>query len=250
MRSKRLFAMLLALCMLFSLVSPAALAVEVAPQNSVAQNVNGNNQTSAPNKLQLTEEQLKEMALNTLRDLQINQKEVELNEATNKGAWEIAPGQKPDASLLPNEAPACLNELKLAGETIDANELVSAFVVMADKPLAETHNSIRQVSAETKKLVLDKQNTMISAIERMVLNGEKLDVRYQFAYLTNAFTITTEFKNLEKIANMAGVKTVFLVPTYNAIPTDAESAQPNTSASGAMTGVHQVWEDLATPARA
>ena len=41
-----------------------------------------------------------------------------------------------------------------------------------------------------------------------------------------------------------GVKSVYLMPVYNACTVQEGTASPNTASSGAMTGVAQVWQDL------
>ena len=114
---------------------------------------------------------------------------------------------------------------------------------MEDAPLAESSNSIARVAPADEKTLLKKQDKVIDKIEKEVLDGEELDVRYQFTYLTNSFSIETEFGNLEEIAVMDNVKSVFIMPIYEAVPTE-NTAKPNTAAAGNMTGVHQVWEEL------
>ena len=148
-----------------------------------------------------------------------------------------------DVDLLNAKLPECIQELRTAGKEIAAEELVCAYVVMEDAPLADTYTSKAHVPAGLSQQKLQKQNNVIAAIESTVLGGEKLNVRYQFTYLTNSISIETEFANLEKIAQLDGVKSVFLMPVYNAIPTD-ETASPNTAGSAAMTGVDMVWDEL------
>ena len=246
MRSKRLFAILLAFCMVFTALAPAASAV-AAPQLSVT----GQQETEKKNDVTKIEtspnangllasaQNSNELGL-SMRDESKLQVEVDSDE-NGSDEWEVKPAEgKPTVSLLPNDLDATLEELKAAAELYSVDEVVYAFVVMEDKPLAESYTSRSLVSADMEKQLIEKQNDVIANIERTVLAGQKLEVRYQFTYLTNSFTIKTAFGNLEKIAKLQGVKSVFLTPVF----TPATTANPDTAASGAMTGVHTVWEEL------
>lgn len=144
-----------------------------------------------------------------------------------------------DIDFTKAEISDSISELKELSKQYAADEIVAAFVVMEDQPLAETHTSPLQVTAAVEKKLIDKQDDAINAIEAEVLNGEKLDVRYQFTYLTNAFSINTEFANLEKIAAMSGVKSVFVMPVYE----PCADFNPNTAGAGLMTGVTDVQND-------
>ena len=253
MKNRRLLALLLAFCMVFSNLAMGVSAVE-APADSV---VNAEHETEetvaatesavspfANDKLVTGAEAVHSDGLKSLRDDDVIVKS-ELTESTETvgGAWEFAPADAPDVSLLPEEVPECIEELHKAAELFDADENVHAFVVMKDAPLANAYTSKPLASASAEKELLQKQDAVIASIERAVLGGEKLNVRYQFTYLTNSFSIETQFANLEKIAKLDGVKSVFIMPVYNAIPTN-ETASPNTAGAALMTGVTQVWEDL------
>ena len=248
MRSTRFLAFLLAFCMVFTAFAPAASAV-AAPEMSVMNAEQNSTEkesatkveaSSKANGLIVSEDSAKDLP-NKRENPQL-QVEVETNdENSDKIDWSVKPAEgKPSVSLLPEKAPECLAELQKAAELYSVQDEVYAFVVMEGQALADTHTSRALVSAELEKQMIEKQDAVISSIERMVLGGEKLEVRYQFTYLTNAFTIKTAFGNLEKIAKMEGVKSVFLTPVFD----PATVATPNTAASGAMTGVHNVWEDL------
>ena len=244
MRSKRLLAVLLAFCLAFTTLAPAASAVE-APRDSVVnvqQNTDGDAAATAPDAsatesgLVVSGDGAVSDGVPTLRGSLTSVMEANGSESN----WDITPiDGKPNVDLTFSETPACIEELRKAAEVFAADETVTAFVVMEDQPLAETHTHISQVSVEAERILIEKQDTVISAIQKTVTPGEELVVRYQFTYLTNAFTIETEFANLEKIAALDGVKSVFIVPVYSAC-----AAIPNTAASGAMVGVDTVWEDL------
>ena len=74
----------------------------------------------------------------------------------------------------------------------------------------------------------------------------ELNVKRQFTYLANAISIRTAFGNLEDIARLEGVKSVFLMPVYQPMSVDTLSPvmTPHTASAGEMSGVPTVWEDL------
>ena len=122
MRSKRLFAILLAFCMVFSALAPAANAV-AAPQLSVIgqQETEKKNEATkietSPNAngLLVGEQNAYQGGL-SMRDENKLQVEVN-NDEDGKVDWEVKPAEgKPGISLLPNDLDATLEELKAAAE--------------------------------------------------------------------------------------------------------------------------------------
>ncbi len=222
MKSKRLLTMLLALCMVVSVLSPAAAAVGAGGSAWTKDTVQ-----DAP-----------QGALN-LRDNPLALPEAE---KSAEGKWTAAPVGDAPASLSLTQTPACIEELRQAAESIDADEVVSAFVVMENKPLAELHSSITLVPDREEQQLLTAQNALIEKIETEVLKGAELEIRYQFTYLTNAFSVETEFSNLERIAKLDGVKSVFVMPVYHpAEVTPVDGVSPLATASGEMVGVPSIW---------
>ena len=234
MRSKRMLTLLLAVCMLLTAIAPAAQAVQVGGDSLVSAPV----QTGAatvPSRVEAPQG-----ALN-LRDDPMEEK----TEETEEGKWTATPVSKPDTDLLAKaEVPACIAELKQAAEQIEAHERVAAFVVMEEAPLVERFDSITKVTPASEARLLAVQNKVVEQIEKKVLPGTELDVRYQFTYLTNSFSIETEFENLEKIAMLDGVKSVFVMPVYHPATVQNGNVTPSATASGEMVGVPSVWQDL------
>ncbi len=156
--------------------------------------------------------------------------------------WSVTKVDK-DLNLTLKETPECIEELQKAAELFERDEKVMAFVVMEDEPLAESVSSINEVSSTDEQKLLSAQNEVIADIKAQLLDGGNLNVRYQFTYLTNSFTIETEFGNLAEIAMMDGVKSVFVMPVF--YPATAEGGMsPMTETSGQMVGAQQVWQDL------
>ena len=240
MRIKRLLAVILAFCLVFGTMSPAAFAVK-AGDDSVA-NAQWNKETAAEPSVENGSALETVSKPATLKDaLTVRTEEAQ---SAENGTWDVTPVQGQAGELLISEVPQHFEELKKAAEFFDKDETVVAFVVMEAQPLADSVKSISMVTAAMERPLIEKQNMAISAIERTVLNGQKLEVRHQFTYLTNSFSIRTEFANLEKIAKLEGIKSVFVMPMYHPATTTEGTAAPSATASGEMTGVHNVWESL------
>ena len=235
MRSKRLLTLLLVLCMVVSTLAPAAHAANWTQGGPVQ------SQDAAPTN-PAAAEKAPAGALN-LRDNPLTKEDAEADSEA-KGQWNATALEDAPASLTLTDTPACIEELRRAAEVIAADEVVSAFVVMEQAPLAELHSSIVRVPARDEQQLLSAQNVLIDKIQKDVLEGGKLTVRYQFTYLTNAFSIETEFANLEQIASMPGVKSVFVMPVYHPAEVLPGTVTPSATASGEMVGVPAIWADL------
>ena len=235
MRSKRLLTLLLVLCMVVSTLAPAAHAANWTQGGPVQ------SQDAAPTN-PAAAEKAPAGALN-LRDNPLTKEDAEADSAA-KGQWNATALENAPASLTLTDTPACIEELRRAAEVIAADEVVSAFVVMEQAPLAELHSSIVRVPARDEQQLISAQNVLIDKIQKDILEGEKLTVRYQFTYLTNAFSIETEFVNLEQIASMPGVKSVFVMPVYHPAEVLPGTVTPSATASGEMVGVPAIWADL------
>ncbi len=231
MRSKRLLTLVVAVCLLISVLAPAAGAVELK-QNDTQENT-----TSTTNKFNdLLLSAGNALGLNTLRDKLFGKQDVE-------GDWVVTPSDKEvtvskDNAVLPEH----IQQLRKAAEYYSEMDRVSAFVVLEKAPLVEKYSSIGDVPSAETALLTSQQEALIGKIEESVMEGQELDVIAQFTYLTNSVVIETEFGNLEAIASVTGVKSVFLSPVY--YPCETESVSyPYTVSSGLMTNVTDVWAE-------
>ena len=258
MRSKRLLTILMVVCMLMSCFTPAAATSagrnaykDKFAHGAVAADKNNDASKLANDMLLDQNGKLQtgvQTGIETLRD---NTDHVTGNgkgESHEEGQWIIAPSDKDVTGVVPGaKLPESVTELrKLAGTYAD-NEVVRAFVVMEEEPLAQTYSSVYQVPESIEEMMEQFQKTIIAMIEKSVLGGEKLDVLHQFTYLLNAFSISTEFGHLEEIAYIDGVESVFLMPTYSVCEAEEglmNVATPLTESAKDMTGVSQVWETL------
>lgn len=161
MKSKHLLSMLLVICMVFSILSPAVNAT-TAGADSVA---TGQTAQSAETSATPAEE-IESVTPKTLKTDPLEP----ANSKAEGGAWIAAPLEKNSSpSLQQTAAPACVEELRKAAEELEPSEWVTAFVVMEDAALADTHTSICQVSSLTEKQMLQKQDAVIASIEDHVL---------------------------------------------------------------------------------
>lgn len=249
MRSKRVLTLLLAVCLVFSLVAAPVNAVttDKADQNGSASN-------SKENSLLVSGKDTVS-SLPTLRD-QVSGDSSASGEKptvngsqdfqTGDGSWTVEPSDKaPSVSLTDSDLYNTIQHLKEAAEYYAAEDVVSAFIVMDEDPLVDFYGSISDVPTSEEQKLEQQQEAVITLIEENVLDGEELSVITNFTYLTNSLVVSTEFGNLEAIASLPGVKTVFLSPVYYPCATET-TTYPQTVSSGKMSNVSDVWnnEDL------
>ena len=226
MNIKRVLSMLLVLCLTMSMIVPGVSALTAGENEYVAgSNPTASEKTAQGEKINIT----------TLRDAV----QAEPAQTVSNGEWTAEKVAVPETDLLKAELPQGVKELAEAAELYAADEVVPAFIVLEDKPLADTGVSIQAVTADQEAALLATQNKLINTISKKVL-GEKLDVRYQFTYLTNAITANVPFGALAEIAKLDGVKTVFLMPVYDkCVVNDVDTAT-----AVDMIGVPSIWADM------
>ena len=196
MRSKRLLTMLLAVVMILSVMSPAVSAVkpgEVTVMHPAAKDESAASKTEASafdNSLVFSPDSANQ-GLSNLRDNPKLGAYVQEAEAEQGEGSRVTTKVDKDLNLTVSEVPESVQELKEAAEYFEKNEKVVAFVVMEQAPLAEQYSSITKVAPTTASSMLAVQNKVIDEIETDVLNGSELEVRYQFTYMTNSFSIAS-----------------------------------------------------------
>ena len=224
MNFKRVLTMLLALCLVLNMAVPGVSALTAGENEYVpGQNPTASEKSAKGEPVRVT----------TLRDA------VQAQPKT-QGNWSAEQVAVPEADLMGKaQLPQGVKELREAAGLYEASEVVPAFIVLEDEALADTGVSIQAVPADKEARMLAQQNKLINTISKKVL-GEKLDVRYQFTYLSNAVSVNVPFGKLAEIAKLDGVKTVFLMPVYE----PCVVSDPDTSTADDMIGVPSVWSDL------
>lgn len=255
MRSKKLLTLLLVICMVISCIAPAASAV--SPAGSVAVST-----ADAAQKSQLlrrsedaaeTDDANVVTGSEAICDITADAPETAPTEPTasavsetgdnGDGQWsftEIDEADVPETVsglLTENSTTDNVAELEALEDVYDASQVVTVFVVLEDEPLAATYGSAAQVPENVAEAYAQKQQSVYDSIVENVDNAA--EVVRQFSFLTNSLVLSTEFKNLKTIAQMDGVASVFVSPTfYPATTTDADKM---TVSSGQMTNVDDVW---------
>lgn len=224
MNMKRALTLLLAVCMVFTLLAPGVSAVAPGTDHHKAE--------ASSEKEPFTA--LTKKAEDTASAQQAD------TEGKQTGHW-TASETNVKTDLISAQLPEDIQELRKAAEFYAADEIVAAFIVLEGAPLVEKYASgAAEIAASSTNAMLKTQNALIKTIEKEALGGEKLNVRYQFTYLTNSVTVRVPFADLEKIAKVEGVKSVFVAPVYN-VCTETP-AKPATAGSGVMTGVPSAWD--------
>ena len=234
MNMKRWITLLLVFCLVLSGIAPAANAVRISASDSVT----GSNSNWFKDLMISAGEAL---GLPTLKKDQSHLMDNDYTLSLKDGKWSaiLADGQA--IELTDAQLPKHIQVLrKLSGELQPATK-VTAFVVLKDAPTADTYGSIVDVPADVASAMIAKQNDMLAAVQQVATDAELVGQSY---HLINAIVINTEFRNLEQIAAIAGVKTVFLNPEWEVMSTKQETMTPYTISASNMTNVAQVWQDL------
>ena len=126
---------------------------------------------------------------------------------------------------------------------LDPMEMVKVIVVLEDQSIVQ-ENAAAKLNGEIEVKIehmKQKQTAVLNAIEKEVMNGEKLDVHYQYTWLLNGFAATVPFGKIAEIKAVDGVSTVVLQQVYTVCETTDEVAQPFTSTDGVMIGRESAW---------
>ena len=247
MRIKRMLATALILCMVLSCFTPAAMASGRASHSTHVQN-NKTETAATTGNLLLSEEDLanghgfKHHEIGSYRNR--NESDAQNQQSTpGNGDWIFHRTDKASSGTFSApELPSSIQALREAAEIYSQDELVAAFVVLEDEPQVAAQSISQDVTARLER----QQENLVETIEREVLHGGDLEVKLQVTTLANAISIRTEFGNLERIAMLDGVKSVFLMPVYQPMTVDTQLPviAPHTASAGEMSGVPTVWKNL------
>lgn len=232
MNCKKILALVLTLCLLFGVMSPAASAVSVRPNDA--------GQTSGK---PAGSGKFDDLLASAAEKLGIKLKKDEDKLSYSQGQWLITSADGTVSVAKNDQLPEHIQALREAAQYYAAQELVAAFVVLEGTPTAEKYSLIAEVPQAKTEELQAQQNVLIEKMETQVLKGEYLNVITQFTHLTNSVVIETSFENLEAIAAMEGVKSVFISPIFYPCET-SKNVSPYTSSSGVMTGVSNVWHEM------
>ncbi len=123
--------------------------------------------------------------------------------------------------------------------TRDPDEAVKVIIVMDGKSVVEsnTHAALTpQIQAQMNDMEA-QQNVVLDRIEDKILDGQELEVDYNYTWLMNAVATTVPYGAIEEIEAMDGVDYVIVQQIY----TVCETADPNTITDGVMIGRENTW---------
>lgn len=203
MYTKRLLTLLLTICMVFSCVFPAAAAAPtritssatadngqtvdtttaaVDSQSSASDALEAQTQSAASDKRHvLTGSEANREALDADADVPENSVSVNTESVGQIGGWAA---EKVDVDVDLTSANSSLEELKALSQQYAPEEVVTAFVVLEDAPLAEAYSSQLQVPDSVLEATERKQAAVLDSIERTV---GSVEVVSQFRFLTNSW---------------------------------------------------------------
>ncbi|MCI8482995.1 MAG: S8 family serine peptidase [Lachnospiraceae bacterium] len=153
--------------------------------------------------------------------------------------WEEEEIEKAETSIHAEE----ISEEKAAEEdTYGEEEQVRMLIVIEGESVTEAGYSARGIETNRKAIKLsdkieEEQQEILDRIEE-TLDGEPLEVRYQFSLFTNGISAEAAYGELEKIREVEGVEEVFLMPRYQL----KDRAETNVINAGEMVGSSQVWD--------
>lgn len=130
------------------------------------------------------------------------------------------------------------DELSLNKEKeYDPDEMVNVVVVLDEKGLLEKGIEVKDLKksrARTlEKNMIKEINSLERSIEKKILDGEDLEVKYTYTVAICGMAISIPYKDLETIKAMDEVKTAFISPEY--------TIDPNLTTSGDMISIGQAW---------
>ena len=119
-------------------------------------------------------------------------------------------------------------------------DIVRVMIVLEDVPAISFMSGRDKLSEEDmvamqREYLTTVQNDLADEISCNVLDGQELDVQWNLTLVTNAISANVEYGKIDEIANMAGVKDVYLEVQY--MPLTAETTN---IVSQQMTGASTV----------
>ncbi|SFH54256.1 lactocepin [Pseudobutyrivibrio sp. OR37] len=133
-------------------------------------------------------------------------------------------------------------DVETPNEEVDPNEQTRVIIVMeGDSVLDKGYDTEDLAENKSAMRAADKieaaQEKQVEKISNEALDGEELDVNFNFSILTNAISADVAFKDIEAIEKVDGVEAVYVASQYE----PCVEAEPNTITSGDMVGSYETW---------
>ena len=126
---------------------------------------------------------------------------------------------------------------------IDEDEMVKVLVVMDEESVLEKNpQGLSMPGFQQQKDAMEyQQQVVIELIQEDVLDGEKLEISYQYTVLDNAFATMVPYGSIKEIEELDGVARVVIQQVYEVCENENVIADPNTAADGMMIGRESTW---------
>ena len=131
--------------------------------------------------------------------------------------------------------------LEAIEQIIADDEVVKVLIIMEGlsviecEPTATVNSNSNAIVDELE----EEQAEVVEQIEESVLEGEKLDITYNYTWLLNGVAAEVPYGSIQEILAVDGVKQVLIQPVYEVCAT--EVADPQTITDGVMVGRENTW---------
>ena len=161
--------------------------------------------------------------------------EIAANEITDL-TFEKLDGSTIDAKLPQN---GLKDETFAVEQLIPDDEIVKVLIIMDSLSVVELDSkaTLNSGSEEIIEELEEEQAEVVEDIEETVLDGEPLQVNYNYTWLLNGVAANVPYGSIQEILAVEGVKQVLIQPVYQV----CETAQPHTATDGVMIGRESTW---------
>jgi len=133
-----------------------------------------------------------------------------------------------------------LKEDTLALDQLVADdEVVKVLIIMESPSVMETDSSatLNSSTGAIMDELEEEQAEVVEQIEETVLEGESLQISYNYTWLLNGVAADVPYGSIKEILAVEGVKQVLIQPVYEV----CETAAPLTVTDGVMVGRESTW---------
>lgn len=235
----RFLSLLLAVCLLLSMVPNTVLAVTRGTADPSYNTAFSAIQSSGDRKIQAIKSPLADY-VNALKENNPT--------AATAAAVQIREILGMDVDL--KQALALSGYENLEELIYDENEMVRVIVVLEEKGLLARGFTTEQIAGAVYtqaavKTISSQQDAVMAKIAAAAGGKNRVTEKYRYNVAVSGLAVVVPYGSLEAIRQIKGVKTAFVAPSY-AVPEDmtAADAQPHTGAATGQSGVTQTWQEL------
>ena len=134
-------------------------------------------------------------------------------------------------------------DLALEQEMVDENGMIPVFIIMeGESILEEDASAVMNEDTQAKAEELEaNQAQVVAEIEDTVLEGESLEITYNYTWLVNGVAASIPYSAMSEIEAVSGVKQVVVQPIYEIFEAETSNAVPMTISDGVMVGRESAW---------